>query len=90
MVYSADVVRSNTAEAVEVLADSVLNPKFNSWEVDEQVAKLKGDLKKFGSNHQNLITEVRFPFDILSLSLAIQSPILPSVYSRKQPTVDSP
>jgi processing peptidase subunit alpha len=57
MVYSADVVRSNTAEAVEVLADSVLNPKFNRWEVEEQVAKLKGDLKKFAGNHQNVITE---------------------------------
>ena len=70
MVYSTDVVRSNTAEAVEVLADSVLNPKFNSWEVEEQVAKLKGDLKKFGSNHQNLITEVCFYAELAFLYCA--------------------
>lgn len=58
MMYSIDVIRSNTAEAVEVLADSVLNPKFNSWEVNEAIEKLKGDLKKYKDNHQNVLTEV--------------------------------
>ena len=58
MMYSMDVIRSNTAEAVEVLADSVLNPKFNTWEVNEAIEKMKGDLKKFKSHHQNVLTEV--------------------------------
>lgn len=58
MMYSVDVIRSNIAEAVEVLTDAVLNPKFNPWEVNEAVDKLKGDLTKFKGHHQNILTEV--------------------------------
>ena len=56
--YSIDLISSNAAEGVEVLSDSVLNPKFNTWEVDEAIAKLKVDLEKYKNNAQNIMTEV--------------------------------
>ena len=58
MVYSVCGVRSNTAELTEILADCVLNPKFNSWEVDTQIARLQEDLKAFKSNQLGLLQEV--------------------------------
>ena len=58
MMYSIDLISSNAAEGVEVLSDSVLNPKFYNWEVEEAIAKLKGDLEKYKSNAQNIMTEV--------------------------------
>ena len=33
MVYTVDVLKTNVAEAIEVLADSVLNPAYKPWEV---------------------------------------------------------
>ena len=59
MVYGIDFVRSNAAEAIEILADSVLNPRFNPWEVKAAVTKLEADLKKYKSNHESELTEVR-------------------------------
>ena len=58
LVYSADVVRSNTAEIAEVLIDTVMNPKLNPWEVAEQIFRLKEDLKKFHTNHMGVMQEV--------------------------------
>lgn len=58
LAYSADVIRSNTAEITEVLIDTVLNPKFNPWEVAEQIYKLKEDLKKYSTNHMGVMQEV--------------------------------
>lgn len=60
MVYTIDVVKSNIAEALEVLSDAVLNPKFNPWEVKEQVAKMEADLKNVKNNPQTVLLEVRF------------------------------
>ena len=61
LAYSADVIRSNTAEIAEVLTDTVLNPKFNPWEVAEQIFRLKEDLKKYQSNHMGTMQEVIHP-----------------------------
>ena len=61
MMYSIDLISSNAAEGVEVLSDSVLNPKFHTWEVDEAIAKLKSDLEKYKNNAQNIMTEVSLP-----------------------------
>ncbi|KAK9804007.1 hypothetical protein WJX73_000007 [Symbiochloris irregularis] len=57
MVYTVDVLKTNVAEALEVLADAVLNPKFHPWEVDEQKAKLEGDLKAMKNNPQTVLLE---------------------------------
>lgn len=37
MAYNIDCTKATIPEALEVLADAVLNPKFQSWEVAEQV-----------------------------------------------------
>lgn len=37
MAYNIDTSKATVPEALEVLADAVLNPKFQSWEVAEQV-----------------------------------------------------
>ena len=58
LAYSADVIRSNTAEIAEVLTDCVLNPKYNPWEVAEQIFRLKEDLKKYQTNHMGVMQEV--------------------------------
>lgn len=61
MVYTVDVVRTNVAEALEILADSVLNPRFAPWEVSEQVHKMEGDLKNMKNNPQTVLLEVNNP-----------------------------
>ena len=58
MVYTVDAVKTNVAEALEVLADAVLNPKFNPWEVKEMIAKMKGDLENMKTNPQTVMLEV--------------------------------
>jgi hypothetical protein len=44
MAYNIDTSKATVPEALEVLADAVLNPKFQSWEVTEQV----GDCRRQG------------------------------------------
>ncbi len=39
MAYNIDTSKATVPEALEVLADAVLNPKFQSWEVAEQVRR---------------------------------------------------
>ena len=58
MVYTIDVVKTNVAEALEVLADSVLNPRYNPWEVKEQLSKMEADLKNMKTNPQTVLLEV--------------------------------
>lgn len=58
MSYVIDAVGVNTPEALELLADAVLNPAFNSWEVATAVKKLEGDLKALSENSQTTMLEV--------------------------------
>ena len=58
MAYNVDVVKSNVPEALEILADSVLNPKFNAWEVKEQIKRLEADIKGLKDNPQAMVLEV--------------------------------
>lgn len=37
MAYNIDTSKATVPEALEILTDAVLNPKFQSWEVAEQV-----------------------------------------------------
>ena len=43
MAYNIDTSKATVPEALEVLADAVLNPKFQSWEVAEQVGGCRGE-----------------------------------------------
>lgn len=56
--YNIDVVKSNIPEALEVLSDAVLNPRFTSWEVAEAVQKIEQDIKGLKENPQTVLLEV--------------------------------
>ena len=59
MAYNIDVPKTNVPEALEILVDSVVNPKFLSWEVKDAVEKMETDLKAVKDNPQTLLMEVR-------------------------------
>lgn len=42
MAYTIDTSKVTVPEALELLADAVVNPKFQSWEVAEQVRHRRG------------------------------------------------
>ncbi len=56
--YNIDVVKTNVPEALEVLADAVLNPRFTTWEVAEQMQKIEQDIKSLKENPQTVLLEV--------------------------------
>ena len=58
MVYQLDMLRENLPEAVSLLADNVLAPKFLPWEIDESKALVKLELDDFSQNHQQLVQEL--------------------------------
>jgi len=57
MCYNIDTAKIAVPEALEVLADAVLNPKFQSWEVAEQVKKMKADISNLADNPQTTLLE---------------------------------
>ncbi len=57
MVYSIDTVRPAVPEALELLADAVLNPKFQGWAVAEQVERMRADVKRLADNPQAALLE---------------------------------
>lgn len=57
MAYNIDTSKATVPEALEVLADAVLNPKFQSWEVAEQVRKMEADVKNLRDNPQTTLLE---------------------------------
>ena len=59
MYYSVDCLRSHVPEALEILCDCVLNPKFVEWEVQEALARMKDDLQNMKKNPQFVLTEVQ-------------------------------
>ena len=59
MAYNVDVVKTAVPEALEVLVDSVVNPKFLVWEVADAVAKMREDIKTVKDNPQTVLLEVR-------------------------------
>lgn len=56
--YNIDVVKSNIPEALEVLSDAVLNPRFTTWEVAEAVQKIEQDIRGLKENPQTVLLEV--------------------------------
>lgn len=59
MAYNIDVVKTNVPEALEILVDSVVNPKFVSWEVNAAINKMREDIKTVKDNPQTVLLEVR-------------------------------
>eukprot|EP00887_Chlorella_sp_A99_P006439 scaffold3.g6439.t1 len=57
MAYNVDTSKVTIPEALELLADAVVNPKFQSWEVAEQVKKMEADVKNLRDNPQTYLLE---------------------------------
>ena len=66
IVYNIDAVKTNVPEALEILADSVLNPAFLNWEVRDALARLKEDLKEIEGNPQTMLLEVGVVWGMLA------------------------
>ncbi|KAG0465406.1 hypothetical protein HPP92_019570 [Vanilla planifolia] len=57
MGYTYDALKTYLPEMVEVLIDSVRNPVFLDWEVNEQVKKVKAEIAEASNNPQGLLLE---------------------------------
>lgn len=56
--FAVDSTRIHTSEATEILLDSVLNPKFNYWEVREAVQVVRDQLAQALTQPANVLAEV--------------------------------
>ncbi|KAG6733571.1 hypothetical protein I3842_01G231100 [Carya illinoinensis] len=57
MGYTADAIKTYLPQMVELLVDSVRNPAFLDWEVNEELQKLKAELGELSNNPQGLLLE---------------------------------
>ncbi|KAH9606066.1 hypothetical protein KSS87_005196 [Heliosperma pusillum] len=57
MTYTFTALKTYLPEMVELLVDSVRNPAFLDWEVNEALQKLKGQLNEVSSYRQTLLLE---------------------------------
>ncbi len=57
MAYSIDTTRATIPEALEILTDSVLNQKFELWEVKDAISRMEEDVKNLEDNPQTTLLE---------------------------------
>ncbi|KAJ7973755.1 mitochondrial-processing peptidase subunit alpha-like [Quillaja saponaria] len=57
MGYTFDALKTYVPEMVELLIDSVRNPVFLDWEVNEQILKVKSEISEASKNPQDLLLE---------------------------------
>ncbi|KAL6974493.1 mitochondrial processing peptidase [Sarracenia purpurea var. burkii] len=57
MGYTYDALKNYVPEMVELLIDSVRNPVFLDWEVNEQLLKVKAEIAEASNNPQGLLLE---------------------------------
>ncbi|XP_057454433.1 probable mitochondrial-processing peptidase subunit alpha-2, chloroplastic/mitochondrial [Lotus japonicus] len=57
MGYTFDALKSYVPEMVELLIDSIRNPAFLDWEVNEELRKVKAELVELSNNPQGLLLE---------------------------------
>ncbi|KAK4838422.1 hypothetical protein QYF36_013601 [Acer negundo] len=57
MGYTFDALKTYVPEMVELLVDSVRNPVFLDWEVNEELSRLKSELGELRNNPQGLLLE---------------------------------
>lgn len=57
MAYTVDCLKTNLPEAVELLADTVMNPKLADHEVAEVASALKAEMTELSANPANLMME---------------------------------
>ncbi|XP_028806491.1 mitochondrial-processing peptidase subunit alpha [Neltuma alba] len=57
MGYTFDALKTYVPEMVELLIDSVRNPVFLDWEVNEELLKVKAEINEASKNPQDLLLE---------------------------------
>ncbi|KAK4344300.1 hypothetical protein RND71_037394 [Anisodus tanguticus] len=57
MIYTYDALKTYVPQMVEMLVDSVRNPAFLDWEVNEQLEKVKAEISEYSKNPQHLLLE---------------------------------
>ncbi|PSS01943.1 Mitochondrial-processing peptidase subunit alpha like [Actinidia chinensis var. chinensis] len=57
MGYTYDALKNYVPQMVELLVDSVRNPVFLDWEVNEQLQKVKAELAEASNNPEGLLLE---------------------------------
>ncbi|GAV75924.1 Peptidase_M16 domain-containing protein/Peptidase_M16_C domain-containing protein [Cephalotus follicularis] len=57
MGYTFDGLKTYVPEMVELLIDSVRNPAFLEWEINEELQKMKEELSEISKNPQGLLLE---------------------------------
>ncbi|PSS15548.1 Mitochondrial-processing peptidase subunit alpha like [Actinidia chinensis var. chinensis] len=57
MGYTYDALKNYVPQMVELILDSVRNPAFLDWEVNEQLQKVKAELAEASNNPQGLLLE---------------------------------
>ncbi|XP_019446405.1 PREDICTED: mitochondrial-processing peptidase subunit alpha-like isoform X2 [Lupinus angustifolius] len=75
MGYTFDALKTYVPEMVELLVDSVRNPAFLDWEVNEQLLKVKADIGEASKNPQDLLLEA---IHSAGFSGALANPLLAS------------
>ncbi|PKI66091.1 hypothetical protein CRG98_013499 [Punica granatum] len=58
MGYSFDALKTHVPEMVELLIDSVRNPVFLDWEVNEQLKKVKSEIAEISNNPHGFLLEI--------------------------------
>ncbi|KAF5453085.1 hypothetical protein F2P56_028024 [Juglans regia] len=57
MGYTFDALKTYVPQMVELLVDSVRNPAFLDWEVNEELLKVKAEIGELSNNPQGLLLE---------------------------------
>jgi processing peptidase subunit alpha len=60
MVFTADVLRTNIDRATELVAETVLKPKFAPWDIEDQRKIIRIELEEMEKNAQAMVTEMIF------------------------------
>ncbi|KAG6727778.1 hypothetical protein I3842_02G141700 [Carya illinoinensis] len=75
MGYTFDALKTYVPQMVELLVDSVRNPAFLDWEVNEELLKVKAELGELSNNPQGLLLEA---IHSAGYSGALANPLLAS------------
>ncbi|XP_065636062.1 mitochondrial-processing peptidase subunit alpha [Quercus suber] len=75
MSYTFNALKTYVPEMVELLIDSVRNPVFLDWEVNEELQKLKAETSETSNNPKNLLLDAIYS---AGYSGALANPILAS------------
>jgi len=79
MVFTADVLRTNVDRATELVAETVLKPKFAPWDIDDQRKIIRSESEELEKNAQATVTEM-----ILQAAYTDSSPLGRPLYMPKR------